>query len=117
MPVSTSTSSQQACTPLVKAKGYSLGDEVARLHQLARQVGRQRVAAEVDDAGELGERHARLARRPLDDLAVDEIERVGRRLQHGAGHLAARPPSRPCPACSAASPPMPAPRQAQVPPP
>ncbi len=24
MPVSTSTSSQQACTPLVKAKGYSL---------------------------------------------------------------------------------------------
>ena len=40
-----------------------LGDEMPRLHQLARQVGRQRVAAEVDDAGELGERHARLARR------------------------------------------------------
>ena len=78
MPVSTSTSSQQACTPLVKANGILLGDEMARLHQLARQVGRQRVAAEVDDAGELGERHARLARRLLDDLAVDEVERVGR---------------------------------------
>ncbi len=31
-----------------------------------------------------------LARRALDDLAVDEVERVGRRLQHGAGHLQRR---------------------------
>ena len=54
-----------------------LGDEVPGLHQLARQVGWQRVAAEVDDARKLGERHAHLARLALDDLAVDEIERVG----------------------------------------
>ncbi len=70
-----------------EGEGILLGDEVPRLHQLARQVGRQRVAAEVDDARQLGQRHARLARLLVDDLAVDEVERVGRRLQHGAGHL------------------------------
>ena len=69
-----------------EGEGIFLGDEMARLHQFARQVLRQRVAAEIDDAAKLAERHALTPRLGVHHLTHADVERLGRRLQHGAGH-------------------------------
>ncbi len=99
-----------------EGEGELLGDEMARLHEFARRVLRQCVATEIDEAAELRERHARLAGRTVDDLAHRDIERsgVGWRIEAATATSCSR---RAKADCSAASPPMPAPRQAQVPPP
>jgi hypothetical protein len=115
-PVSMSTSRWLACTPLVKAKGNCLVMKWPRLHELARQIGRQRVAAEVDDAANSpsGMRTAPVALSTI--LPSTRSRLLGAACSMAPATLrAASFVARP--ACRAASPPMPAPRQAQVPPP
>ncbi len=69
-----------------EGEGVVLGDEVARLHQFARQILGQRVASEIDDAAELAERHAFAPGVAVHHLAHADIERLGRCLEHRAGH-------------------------------
>ena len=71
--------------PVGEGERIVRGDEVARLHQLARQVLRQCVAAEIDDPAKLLERHARLAAGLVADLAIDDVEFIRRALQHRGG--------------------------------
>ena len=90
---------------------------VARRHQLGLEAGRQRVGAEIGDAGELGERQALGAAVAVDHDAVADVERLGLRPAGSRPRTASTLARSALPACQAASPPMPAAREAQVPPP
>ena len=69
-PVSVSTSSQEAWTPLVKAKGYCAGHEMAGRHQFGLDARRQRVGAEIDDPRQFAQFDPDRAVAGVDDLIV-----------------------------------------------
>jgi len=89
---------------------------VARRHQLGLEAGRQRIGPEIGNAGKLMQRQALGAGRAVDNGAVANVEASGFacRIEAAQASTFAR---NAFPACQAASPPMPAAREAQVPPP
>ena len=90
---------------------------VARDGELGLEIHRQRVGPEVRDAAELGERQLRLQRQLVDHLRCSAMSSSALsifRIAAATSRMLARSAR---PACSTASPPMPAPREAHVPPP
>ena len=89
---------------------------VARRHQLGLEARRQRVGAEIDDARDLIKAEALAAGAGIDDdaVAISSVSGSACRIEPAAASTLARSA---LPACQAASPPMPAAREAQVPPP
>jgi len=103
--------------PFVNANGQGARHVVACRHQLGLEAGRQRVRPEVGDAGKLMQRQRSVPVAPSTTAPLRMSRLSGFRLQDRGPRRRARSHAAPCRACQAASPPMPAAREAQVPPP
>jgi len=90
---------------------------MARGDQFGLHAGRQGVGAEVADACHLIEADALSPGRGVDHDAVTDVHGLGLGLQNAAGNRQHVVPQRLAGPATAASPPMPAARDAQVPPP